>query len=310
MTKTIGVIGLGSIGMRHAKNLKAMGHNVRAWDPDMGRRLMFNGVLWSMDEILDCEYMVIASPTSHHLEHLSLAANEHAHAMVEKPLSDKISQDLLGRLMNFEDNKKTLMVGYNLRFHSCVKKAKEWLDNGRIGGPLWAQFTLGQYSDKAPYLRDGVILNWSHELDLALYLLGPARLAASSTRLTPGGIDYDNPKSMMKDDISDIILTHISGCRTTVHLDYVTRPEIRTFRIVGDAGRISCDLVQRDALLFNTETRVERCSFLDTWNDNYIEEMQAFLDRCDGKETIGCTGPEALEVLKICLEVRKQAGLA
>jgi hypothetical protein len=37
--------------------------------------------------------------------------------------------------------------------------------------------------------------------------------------------------------------------------------------------------------------------------------MQAFLDRIDGKETIGCTGEEGLEVLKICLEVRKQAGL-
>ena len=47
----------------------------------------------------------------------------------------------------------------------------------------------------------------------------------------------------------------------------------------------------------------------DTWNDNYIEEMQAFIDRIDGKETIGCTGEEALKVLEICLEVRKQAGL-
>ncbi len=39
-------------------------------------------------------------------------------------------------------------------------------------------------------------------------------------------------------------------------------------------------------------------------------QAEAFIDRIDGKETIGCTGAEALKVLEICLEVRKQAGLA
>jgi hypothetical protein len=37
--------------------------------------------------------------------------------------------------------------------------------------------------------------------------------------------------------------------------------------------------------------------------------MKAFIDRMDGKETLGCSAEEGLEVLKVCLEVRKQAGL-
>jgi predicted dehydrogenase len=135
-------------------------------------------------------------------------------------------------------------------------------------------------------------------LDLALYLLGPAIVAGSSTCLTNG-----------KDDISDILLTHDIGCRTTVHLDYVTRPELRFFTIIGDNGRISCDLVNRNGAVFGIERPIDSYQGFDTWNENYVEEMQAFLDRIDGKETIGCTGEEGLEVLKICLEVRKQAGL-
>jgi predicted dehydrogenase len=282
--KTIGIIGLGSIGSRHAKNLREMGHGVIGYDPVMKGQL---GAL-SLDEVIaESDAIVIASPTPRHYFDICEVIGEGPNIFVEKPISDRIPD-----LESTFDH--VTMVGYNLRFHSCVKKAKEWIDNGKIGKPLWAQFTLGQFSDKPPYLRDGVILNWSHELDLALYLLGHARLDVSSTRLTDG-----------KDDISDIFLTHDSGCRSAVHLDYVTEPEIRRFTIVGTDSVIDVDLEKRTSRLLGDGTYHEN----DTWNENYIEEMQAFLDRCDGKETIGCTGKEGLEVLKICLEVRKQAGL-
>jgi len=191
--KTIGVIGLGSIGMRHAKNLRAIGHNVRAYDVQMKRRLEFNGVLWTIDDVLDSDAVVIASPTKDHAHHLHVVASDGKPSFVEKPVADKkIDID-------------AVMVGYNLRFHSCVKKVKEWLDADMIGKPLWANFTLGQHSEKPPYLRDGVILNWSHEIDLALYLLGGGSVACSSTRLSDG-----------KDDIADILFTHENGCRSAI----------------------------------------------------------------------------------------------
>jgi predicted dehydrogenase len=191
------------------------------------------------------------------------------------------------------------MVGYNLRYHSCVKKAKEWIDAGLIGRPLWANFTVAQWNNKPAYLRDGVILNWSHEIDLALYLLGPWGLVGSSTRISDGG-----------DDITDILLNQ-SGCRTSIHLDYVTRPEVRQSIIVGDEATIIMDLVHRLAWLRGKGDNVmlDMHEGQDSWDENYIEEMQAFLDRLDGKEVVGCTGPEAFEVLKVCLQARKQAGL-
>jgi predicted dehydrogenase len=168
-----------------------------------------------------------------------------------------------------------------------------------IGKPLWANFTLGQHSEKPPYLRDGVILNWSHEIDLALYLLGNGNVSGSSTRLSDG-----------KDDIADICLTHENGCRSSIHLDYVTQPEIRQFLIVGTGATIIVDLLHRMAWLRRAdEVIMDQFQGQDSWEENYVTEMQAFLDRCDGKQTLGCTGEEGLAVLKICLEVRKQAGL-
>jgi len=297
--KVIGVIGLGFIGMRHAKNLLAMGHAVIAYDPDDSRIKQFlslkgkgNWLSIERDLLIGAvktDGIVIATPTEYHYSSISsLLCGKEPPLFVEKPIGTTVHNFMAG----------VRMVGYNLRFHSCVKKAKEWLDAGLIGKPLWANFTCAQYNDKPAYQRDGVILNWSHEIDLALYLLGNGSVAGSSTRLSDG-----------RDDMTDILLTHESGCRSHIHLDYLTNPELRISSIIGTEGKIVIDLKARQALKLHNDGIEDLIVCKDSFDENYIEEMQAFLDRIDEKETIGCSGGEGLEVLKICLEVRKQAGL-
>lgn len=208
--------------------------------------------------------------------------------LVEKPLVSSVGE------MVGASTKNVLMVGYNLRFHSCVKKAKEWF--GEVGLPIWARFTCAQYSDKPPYLRDGVLLNWSHEIDLAMYLLGDAYVVGSHSMAMEGSAEY----------LSDLILRHDkSTCQTTVHLDYLTSPERRNFLIVGTKGSIDVDLVGRQALLRDIDGSIQEVFYgQDTFDANYIEEAKAFLDRLDGKETLGCTAAEAMNVVRICLDAK------
>jgi predicted dehydrogenase len=287
MSKTIGVLGLGSIGMRHAQNLKALDCNIRGYDPDMKRRLALNGVLWERDEVLKSDAIVIASPTSRHYFDITDVLAEAKPIFCEKPIADK--------LPNLENTFSSVaMVGYNLRFHPCVKEAKKAM--GAIGEPLWANFCCAQYNDKPAYLRDGVILNWSHEIDLALYLLGPAVVTGSQTR-TPGS----------HDDMTDILLTHRQGCMTAIHLDYVTKPELRGFTIYGTKGNMNVGLTSGS--MFFALSGQQPVLMETDWNDIYKEEMEAFIRRVDGAVTLGATGQEGLDTLKICLEVRKQAGL-
>lgn len=296
--KKIGVIGLGSIGMRHAKNLHDLGHTVFGYDPDEKRALELRD-MWdegtattgsSRDfyEILErSDAVVVASPTETHFDVIAKCKDKPV--FVEKPIGGR-GAPILGNV---------IMVGYNLRFHQCVKTAKRWLDQGFIGEPQWANLVCGQYSDKEAYLRDGVILNWSHEIDLALYLLGPAKVANSFTRLKQG-----------KDDMTDIILNHNNGCHSTIHLDYITQPEIRQTIIVGSEGSIIIDLRARYAWLRGKAGIImDQLEARDSFDENYIEEMKAFIDRIDGKNTIGCTAEEGLAALKICLNVKLQAGL-
>lgn len=288
MPKTIGVIGLGSIGMRHAKNLRELGHHVWGFDPDRSRALKL-GFDYCADKIThmqNADGFVVAAPTE---EHANLYTKIHEYGkpvFMEKPI--------FGRTSVIEPT-QIVMVGYNLRFHECVQKAKKWLPE--IGKPHWGWFACGQYNDKPAYLRDGVILNWSHEIDLALHLMGPGEVLTSSTRVVDG-----------HDDMTDIILAH-SDARSHIHLDYVTKFEHRGFVICGENGNIRANLVERTVVLStadNTSMWVGKGSF----DQDYKTEMQAFIDRIDGKETPGATAQEATDVLKICLGVRKQAGLS
>lgn len=301
--KAIGVIGLGSIGMRHAKNLVGLGYQVFGFDPDEARtEELMNyyadeqlppGTSPDVKEIIHMSTaLVVANPTKmHHRTYMDIVINGgNKPVFMEKPVSH-VFDPMLSHVV---------MVGYNLRFHSCVQAAKQWLVEGRIGKPVWANFVCSQYNNKPDYLRDGVILNWSHEIDLATYLLGKADVLGSFTRVETGN-----------EDLADITLSHKAGCRTTIHLDYLTKPEIRQGIIVGTEGMLIMDLVNRQAWLRGKAGIVmDHFAGIDTYDENYVEEMQAFIDRINGQQVFGCTGNEALDVLSICLEAKKLSKLS
>ncbi len=282
----IGVIGLGSIGMRHAKNLITLGHTVVGHDPNEEVCRKFN----RCDERAsateewpeDVHALVIASPTSRHASHLSFACETmKVPVFVEKPIADRMNG--LTKLLPANYIK---MVGCNLRFHPCVIQVWEWLREGVIGDPLWAQFTLAQKSEKEDYLRDGLLLNWgAHEVDLARYLLGSAilRVCICTDPL-----------------IADLILSHPNGVQSTIHLDYVTYPHRRLFYIGGTKGLIAADL-ERRLVWLNDHTTLK---FGGTVNDDYIAEMQSFVHRAGGAATPGATAEDGVATLELLLEAQ------
>ena len=290
----IAVLGAGSIGSRHIKNLTELGHNVEVYDPThftastRGEVLHFTAP--TRDEVLDeiipnSDAVIIATPTSNHVVDIYDCHMAGKPMFVEKPLVDSYTDWISVPTDNIK------MVGYNLRFHSCVKKVKEWMGEGRIGKPIWAQFTCAQFNDRPEYLRDGVVLNWSHEIDLAVYLIGVAEFVAAAVT--------------KKDDMADIALRHEhTGCQTVVHLDYLTKPEKRGFWITGEEGSICADLVQRTAWIKKDNKVVELYAGQDNWNGNYLDEMRKFIDRLNGKEVIGCTAAEALLVNGLCFQAK------
>src|SRR6185295_18786961 len=104
--------------------------------------------------------------------------------LVEKPLSASLA-GVDGLLERVRSQQVPAFVGYTLRFHPTLVKAKQLLGTGAIGRPLTARFFVGEYlPDFHPWedyregysarsvLGGGVMLTLSHEVDLATWFFG------------------------------------------------------------------------------------------------------------------------------------------
>ncbi len=300
----VGIVGYGSIGQRHAANATSLGHQVVVYDPAQRRDVGFERIIYDT-----CDAVVIATPTWVHIAGIRACAERGRHMLVEKPIA-KTTKDLRQMLDWAAAKNLTVMIGNNLRFHPCVQSAKTRIDEGQLGAPLWASFTCAALSTKSLYLSDGVILNTgAHEVDLALHLLGPAKVVSANAHMVFGGDETGC------DLIADFVLEHQSGCRSTFHLDYVTRTEIREFRVIGDEGDLHVDLPARTLKARLADPKLPDVTHTDlklygSYDADYLDEMTAFFDRIEGHDVPGATGEDGFNTLDILLEVRSKAGVA
>ena len=299
----IGVVGYGSIGQRHAANIEKLGHKPIVYDPRFRRDVKLEHHLYDSDVTA----IVVATPSVIHESALRASVERGKHVLVEKPLSVAIGQ--APELLQVAREKGLLVVmGNNLRFHPCVQKAATWLQSGATGAPACANFTCAQLSSKHPYLSNGVILNTgAHEVDLAMHLLGPAKVLCATASA-----------GLYGEDIADFVLLHENGCRSSFHLDFVSRLPLRTFRIVGTEGEIFCNLIDRDLLGRQPDDKlpdvVHRNLYRGegSWDTDYLNEMRTFIDLIEKTEPAIppiATGADGLAVLRVLLDVRRAAGL-
>ncbi len=287
------VIGLGSIGTRHAQNLSALGHEVLGYDikflDGWASTVLYNDfkMINSPSQVDDIQGCIIATPSSQHDDDLNYVIARGWHTLVEKPIGDKITDTLISSVDFAKARGLQIMMGNNLRFHPSARLVKRYLTGGQIGKPVWAHICVAQFSDKPDYRRDGVTLNWgAHEIDLALWLFGPARVATASIN--------------KEDTLADICLVHDGGCRSVIHLDYLTQPELRQSVIMGDEGRLVMSLTGRYGALQRSQFSSAPEKQDGDFAEDYQREMIAFVNTVvDGKPWPGATGEDGLAALRI-----------
>ncbi len=315
----VAVLGLGSIGMRHARNLAARGARVRGYDPEPKRcaELLSLGQQTADSRSAALEgarAAVIATPNAQHLDDLAAAIGAGCHVLVEKPLAhtDEGVETILG-----EANARglTVFVGHSLRFHPAVRAGQKLTADGALGEPLWARLHFSSYlpewrprsNHRQGYAADretgGVLFDLTHEFDLANALLGAARTVAAVARCT-GTLGIDS------DDCADVILEHDRGLYSNLHLDYVTRPRRREAEVAGTEGILAIDLDRRRLTL--TDVRGERVKeerFGDDYAADYEAEIGGFVACIEGRANPPCDGLEGLAVLRQVLAARRMSGL-
>lgn len=319
--KKILIIGGGSIGKRHLRNLLSLGEKDAAMVETNPERVVANKkefnipVYNSLEEISDKKFALVfvCSPSVYHLQNSLWAAEKGSDLFIEKPLSHNL--DGVDNLINLVKKKKLItMVGSNWKFYPLFQKMRELLDGGAIGKVLSARCQFGQYlPDWHPWedyrqgysankkLGGGILLD-SHEFDYLTWFLGNvARLSCFAKKVSYLEIDVE--------DVAEVILEFESGAVGEIHLDYLQRFNQRNFEFFGKEGTIIWDANLKKVVLLTKEKGREEF-FLDPdydINAMYIEEIKHFLDCVDNRKETITPVEKGAKILRLIMAAKESA---
>lgn len=315
------VVGGGSIGARHLRNLENLGVPCLALvEPDEQRRMELHGAVSHiaaftvLEEGLDWgpDFVVVASPTHLHTAQALAAARYGCAIFIEKPISYVL--DGLAELCSVVDERKlTTMVGCNMRFHPGPATVKRLLDQGTVGTPIAARIQTGSYllawrpgqdhrnSYSASPVWGGAVLDCVHEIDLALWYFGPATVVgAARLRATSIGLEADG--------LAEMILRHESGVLCNVHLNFMQRDYRRTCQVIGSEGTIYWDFAERLVRVYGPNGQLAQSyGEPDGWqvNQMYVDEMRYFLGAVQDGVPTSNPVEGGVAVLKVALTARQ-----
>lgn len=314
------ICGLGSIGRRHLRHLRALGvaridayRSGNATMPDdEGSRAdrEFGTLEAALAERPDV--VIVANPTALHVPTARAAVAAGCHVLVEKPLSDgeagcaELAREAAAAGV-------VVSVACNLRFHPCALALHGWIATGEpLGRPLTARAHFGTYlPDWHPWedyrrsyaarsdLGGGAALTHVHEIDLVQWLFG-APEQVCGLGLTEHPIQTD------VDEAAALLVRHAGGVLTSLTLSFVEKPPSRTLDVAFTGGTASIDLIAGRWTTRRADGRYGEGG-VDAdfdFDDTYRLQAQAFLAAAaaGGRPTVSIE--EAVAAVRTALAVR------
>jgi predicted dehydrogenase len=323
------IIGCGSIGERHIKNLQSLGAGeIAASDPSRERLEYIKNTCGvetfpSYEEALaksTFDAVLVCSPTSEHIPPALAAVRRGCHVFVEKPLSH--TMEGVDELIHEAAHRKVaLITGFNYRFHPELQQIKSLLDNNEIGKPFSARAHFGSYFlYRLPFhagndyrqdyagkkIGGGVILDAAiHLIDYLCWFMGEVEeVYCRAENLS----DFD----LEAEDFAEIILKFKGGPVASVHADFIQKPYQNKLEIAGQGGTIAWSLTGGRVLLSPAEPErpEEQWRNIEVANrsaDMYLEEMKSFIRHIQGEPTPAADGIAGRRALEVALAAKKSA---
>jgi predicted dehydrogenase len=275
------------------------------------------GVFYDLEEALATrpELVVIATPTSLHLDAAMAALRSGAAVFIEKPIAHSLEGvDELNRLAS--EYGATVTIGCQLRFHPALRALKRLIDDGKLGRLVAVHAEQGEYLPSYhPYedyresyaarrdLGGGVVLTQIHELDYLQWIFGVPR-SVYAVGGTVGALGID-----VEDTVDALLANQIDGkpLAIHVHLDFLQRPSRRRCRVVGDMGCIEVDLLEPSLVWTGSDGEIrleERYPGFDR-SELFVEEMRSFVEAVDGSHDVEVGLAHATDTLRIAVAVRE-----
>jgi predicted dehydrogenase len=311
------VVGYGSIGKRHVNNLLAIGNIeiiIFTHRSDIDNEIKNKcKILKSLNECINEKPIaaIISNVTSLHIETALKLAFAGLHLFIEKPLSNNLEN--IEKLSDIVYDKKLItFMGYNLRFHNCIKTIKELLENNEIGKIISVNAESGSYlPDWHPgedytesytskeNLGGGVILASVHEIDYLHWFFGEVKeLFAMTGKFSDLKIEVD--------DLASVIMKFSNNIIAELHLDFYQKPDFRCCRIIGTNGTIYWDSKNNVVEVYDIKLKkwIEKINIKNyERNDMYLDEMKYFLDCINMNKNPNNDIKNGISTLKIALSI-------
>jgi predicted dehydrogenase len=203
-----------------------------------------------------------------------------------------------------------------MRFHPCFLKLRQLIAEKAIGRLLAVSARQGEYLPGFhPYedyrqsyaareaLGGGVIFTQIHDIDYLVALLGvPERVFAMGGHLSSLEIDVEDMASMSFE-------MRCGGRVLPVHLqqDFVTRPPVRTCRLLGESGSIEVDFETPSLTRVGASGEmIESLAFPGfERNQMFVDLLHHLLGCLDGKEMPVVNVRDAMRTQRVALAARE-----
>ena len=306
------IAGCGSIGKRHARVLRSMGvRDIRISDPveEQRRGLVAEGPVagefaaYGEGIASRPDAVLICTPTRMHVPMALEALDAGCHVLMEKPLSDSLDGVEKLRAL-IERTGKVFMVAFCMRYHEGVRKAKSYLDRGRIGRLVSIRCRAGEHLPEVRpdykdlyYVKEGGALELTHEIDLACWFGGGPATEVQSVHGAFSDLGFTAP------DVAEIVMRLGKRCVASVHLDFFSFPNARLTELMGTRGTITVELSSWNSCTVSVYeagtgewTREEMATERDSM---FRSEDEEFLRAITEGTPVGCPLPEALKSLEV-----------
>ena len=278
---------------------------------------------------LQPDAVIVANPTSLHLDIAIPAAAAGCSLLIEKPVSHNLDHlDELKTVVQQSGSK--VLIGYQFRHHPGLKKVVELLKSGRVGKALsvraqWSEWLPGwhpweDYRQGYSARRDlggGVTLTLSHPIDYLLWFFGEVEsIWALSANTNELDIDVE--------DMVEIGLQFKNGVIGSLHLDYNGRPATHRLEIIGSQGTITWDNQDGAVNVYSTagcrhgHPLAEAQDQDPTWerfelpegftrNHLFVSEMKHFMEITRSEVEPVCTLENGILTLELALAALRSA---
>ncbi len=311
--KKILICGLGSIGRRYLRIIN------KNW-PEVKIAVLRSGFGPNCEEIKLIDHQtsdlresiywapdaaIISSPANLHVDQAIALGDSGIPCLIEKPLGSGNETFKKWEKILHLSYSVPMLVGYILRHDPCAILIKKKLDENLLGNVVEADFHCGSWlpnwRPETDYLKTvsarkelggGVLLELSHEIDIANWLLGPIKINHSNL----------NPSGLLPIDVEDrayLFAENENRVPISIRINFCSEPTTRKVIIRGEKGEIFWDIAlgkleirNENQVIFQYENNLDRDSL-------FLIQIQYFLDCIFKNKKPKCSVSEGKYVLDL-----------